>query len=275
MFTKLWIDNEMNNLFHKMESDIELRNNRIRVYQEMNFPDRPVIVFLHDSLGCIEVWKDFPEKLARRVNCNFLIYDRFGYGKSDPFLNQDRKVGYMDEEADILIDVLKKCNIENTILFGHSDGGTISLIAASKNSDIIDLVITEGAHVFVEEITLKGIRRSQEKYYTDLKKKLLVYHDNKTDKLFNAWTRTWLSDEFRNWNIENLLLSIICPVLIIQGENDEFGSIRQADAIMNGVSGKAYKFIIPDSGHTPHKESKDVTIKLSSEFIDKYLPVKN
>ena len=255
-----------------MEFDIKTGKSRLRISRENNYAGRPVIIFLHESLGCIELWKDFPKKLGEVCRCNILIYDRLGYGKSDPFSTLNRNKDYMETEADILHKILEICKIDKAILFGHSDGGTIALIAASKYPDKISGVITEGAHVFVEEKTLEGIRKAVDSYKTtDMKDKLFKYHGDKTDAVFRAWTDTWLSVDFRNWNIETFLPGIKCPCLIIHGDNDMYGSNKQVESIINGVSGITEKLIIPGAGHSPHKESRDLTLSRSKEFIETLL----
>lgn len=229
---------------------------------------RPTIIFLHDSLGCIELWRDFPAKLGEATNCNVLVYDRQGYGQSSPFTNAERDNSYMEKEADVLNLLIEKCGIKNAILFGHSDGGSIALIAAAKYPANIRGLITEGAHIFVEDITLKGISEAAETYRsTNLKERLQKYHGDKTDAMFWAWAKTWLTDTFHSWNIEAFLPNIQCPVLVIQGIHDEFGTEAQIDGIINQVSGKAVKLMIPGIGHTPHKEAHDEVLKQSAGFI--------
>ena len=250
-----------------MNLDIEIENIKIATSIQDNYTDRPTIVFLHDSFGCIELWRDFPEKLGKAAQCNILVYDRQGYGMSDPFSTK-RTRDYMEIEADTLIKLLNKCKINNAILFGHSDGGTIALLAAAKYPEKISGVITEGAHVFVEEITLDGIRQNIENYNkTNLKEKLEKYHGKKAEALFSAWAGIWLNEEYHDWNIEHLLPNIQCPTLIIQGKDDEFGSAKQVDAIVTQVTGDSTKFMISNIGHTPHKETTEVTLKKTAEFI--------
>jgi len=232
------------------------------------FPERPTLVMLHDSLGCITLWRDFPKKLAEATQCNLLLYDRIGYGQSQAMETAARTINYLALEADVLNDLLKAMDISNAILFGHSDGGSIALITAGKYPDRIKAVIVEAAHIFVEEITLKGIRVAKEAYQnTDLSKRLEKYHGNKTDTLFKAWTETWLSLDFSAWNIEYLLKGIHCPLLFIQGEQDEYGTLDQVKRTIALVSGKATSCIIPNVGHTPHKESPNETLSSAEKFI--------
>ncbi|HRP40482.1 MAG TPA: alpha/beta hydrolase [Chitinophagales bacterium] len=246
--------------------------NEIAVKRIGNYQHNPTIIFLHDSLGCIELWRDFPEKLSALTRCNVLVYDRQGYGKSCPFSYAKRDNDYMEWEADILNELLSFWNIQNVILFGHSDGGSIALIAAGKYPEKIRGVITEGAHVFVEDITLSGIKDTVKLYETtNLKSKLEKYHGTKTDTMFWAWAATWQTEEFRTWNIEKFLPLIQCPTLVIQGENDEYGTLLQVEKIISQISGKSAKLIVPEVGHSPHKEAGKITLENASAFIQKFI----
>ncbi|HLS71228.1 MAG TPA: alpha/beta hydrolase [Chitinophagaceae bacterium] len=197
-----------------------------------NYPGRPTLVFLHDFLGCIRLWRGFPEKLAALTACNVLVYDRQGYGASCAFSYEKREKNYMELEADILKDLLHYWKIENPILFSHSDGASIALIFAGKYPKTPKALILKGLHVFIESITIKGIKEAIEKYKTtDLKFRLEKYHGDKTDALFWAWAETWTSEDFQDWNIEHFLKYIQCPILVFQGEKDEFGTIKQVKSV--------------------------------------------
>ena len=244
----------------------------IAIATAMNFPDRPTIVFLHDSLGCTELWRGFPQKLGQAANCDIILYDRQGYGMSAPF-NSPRANDYLEKEADVLAQIIEILEMKEAILFGHSDGGSISLLAAAKYPTKIAAVITEGAHIFVEEETLRGINEAIHLYQaTNLKQKLQRFHGDKTEEMFWAWAATWTSESFRKWNIENFLPAVACPSLVIQGEADEFGSLQQVDGIMNQVSGKATKLIVPNAKHTPHKEMEQLVLESAAEFILRLFP---
>lgn len=233
----------------------------------------PTIVFLHDSLGCIAVWRDFPEQLAARAGCNALIYDRQGYGESSS-LKEERTKGYLEKEANVLLELLDHFELERPVLFGHSDGGTIALIAAATQPERILSVITEGAHVFVEDISLRGIKKAKDLYETtNLKQKLEKYHGQKTDKVFSIWADTWCSPEFRDWNMELLLPAVNCPVLVLQGAEDEYGTEAQVHSIATKVSGKAETHLIEGVAHTPHKHVPDQVIELCCDFIARSLQV--
>jgi pimeloyl-ACP methyl ester carboxylesterase len=242
---------------------------KLAIYHKIIDPANPTIIFLHDSLGCIELWKDFPEKLATEIGYNFFIYDRMGYGKSCPFTYKQRPINYLDLEADILFKLIEHYKLKNIVLFGHSDGGTIALIAASKFKNLINKIITVGAHVFVEDVTINGIKNAANSYKnTNLKEKLIKYHGNKTDDLFYAWINTWTNDSFRNWNIVPLLKEIECPVLIIQGSEDEYGTLKQVDKIYHSVN-YSEASIITGAKHSPHKEVPEKIIAICKNFINK------
>ncbi|GAB2963863.1 alpha/beta hydrolase [Hymenobacter coalescens] len=229
---------------------------------------RPWLVLLHDSLGCITVWRDFPTRLAAATGCHVLVYDRRGYGGSSAFDAAPRTLGYLEAEAPVLRQVLDACGIGQAILFGHSDGGSIALLAAALYPGRIAGVLTEGAHVFVEDVTLAGIRTAQQQYHTtSLPEKLARHHGSKTEAVFRAWTDTWLAPGFRAWNIEAYLPRIQCPVLVLQGEADEYGTPAQVAAIAGQVSGPARSVLLPGAAHTPHREVPEETLRLAADFI--------
>ncbi len=236
------------------------------------FPNRPTLVFLHDSLGCVELWRDFPERLAAATQYNYLVYDRLGYGKSGPFAHPVRDKHYLEHEAVVLNQLLVEYNIEKALLFGHSDGGSIALLTAALYPERIQAIITEGAHVFVEEVTLASIRAAQETYNTtDLPQRLTKYHGANTEPLFNAWTETWLSPAFRDWDITGFLPQITCPALIIQGENDEFGTPKQVETIVARCSGPTQALMISGVQHNPHKEVPEEVIEKGVVFLQQCL----
>ncbi|RKS97525.1 alpha/beta fold hydrolase [Chryseobacterium defluvii] len=249
---------------------IEVKGKTLYIEYNNSFENKPTLVFLHDSLGCVQLWRDFPAKIAKETGCNVLVYDRLGYGKSHPMLTHERENNYMEQEADVLNDLLNELNINNAVLFGHSDGGTIALITASKYSEKINAVICEAGHIFVENVTVKGVKDALEAFKTtNLGERLQRYHGNKANRLFKAWTEIWLSDRFRSWNIEYLLPHIHCPLLFIQGNADEYGTLDQVEKTISQTSGTAEKYIIPDIGHTPHKEAPELVITRSVEFINR------
>jgi len=238
------------------ESYCQLDNVSFFLRESVQFENRPTIVFLHDSLGCVQLWRYFPEKLCTALKCNMLIYDRQGYGKSSSLPTHHRTKDYLVKEADVLHHLLSELGRKNVILFGHSDGGSIALIAAGKYPSMVSALVVEAAHVFVEEVTLQGIRAAAREYAnTNLRMRLEKYHAEKTETVFKAWTETWLSDDFRSWNIEHFLPRITCPLLFIQGAEDEYGTSKQMEAVSELVKGKVKTVLIPGVHHTPHKEA--------------------
>jgi pimeloyl-ACP methyl ester carboxylesterase len=227
----------------------------------------PVMIFLHDSLGCIQLWRDFPHKVATTFNYNLLIYDRLGYGHSEAMPTIDRSQSYMHKEAEVLHALISHLSISTFALFGHSDGASIALLYAALYPDHPQFIISEAAHVFVEDITLQGISNAVKAYQTtDLASKLTKYHGHKASFVFEAWTKTWLNPAFRTWDITALLAQITCPVLAIQGTQDAYGSLAQIDAILSLVQGKAISCIIPDCDHTPHKTNTTAVLNALTKF---------
>ncbi|WP_241507177.1 alpha/beta fold hydrolase [Aquimarina sediminis] len=254
--------------------DLTINQHRLRFSKEFDSLDskKPTIIFLHDSLGCIELWKNFPAYLASKADCNALSYDRQGYGKSDPFSISKRDLNYLKDEAYTLGKIIEKLALKDVILYGHSDGGSIALLTAALFPEKINGIITEGAHVFVEKETIDGIKSASLAYQnTSLKEKLNRYHNDKTDDVFRMWVNTWLSPQFKFWNIEDELPKIKCPSLIIQGEKDEYGTIDQVNSIVEKVSGVSTSLIIPNVGHTPHKESPTIVIDKTNRFISEII----
>ena len=231
-----------------------------------NTVDAPVMVFLHEALGCIAMWKDVPERLVAMTGLPALVYDRHGHGLSGP-LARPREPDYLDRESfDVLPRVLAECDVTDPVLVGHSDGGSIALLYASRHR--ARALVSEAAHVFVEDVTLAGIVSAVTAWReTDLPKRLTKYHGDKTDALFSAWADCWRTDPFPSWNMEAALPGISCPGLIIQGEGDEYGSAAQVNAIANGMSGPATVMMVPDCNHIPHFQAADRVLPAVAKFV--------
>jgi pimeloyl-ACP methyl ester carboxylesterase len=228
---------------------------------------RPTLIFLHEGLGSIRQWRDFPQKVAKATGCRALVYDRYGYGNSDVL--QEEKVGvrFMHDEAlTVLPDLLKNLKIENPILIGHSDGASIALIHAGAGNPVRG-VAAMAPHVFVEELGLESIRKAQHTFETtDLPQRLGTYHRD-ARKTFYLWNDAWLAPGFRRWNIEQYLPGIRCPVLAIQGEQDEYGTTAQLEAIARQVSGPCELLKLPNCGHSPHRDQPEETLRVLTNFI--------
>ncbi|MBD3636722.1 MAG: alpha/beta hydrolase [Crocinitomicaceae bacterium] len=235
---------------------------------EVGDPDSDqVVVFLHEGLGCVEMWKDYPEKLCNQNNLKGVIYDRSGYGKSPgSLLNRDKN--YLHQAAEELEYLLNHLTINNPILYGHSDGGSIALIHAGQNPGKAKMVITEAAHVFNEAETIQGVKEARPWLKEGKMEGLKKYHGNRYKEVFYAWNDIWLDPSFKNWDITNLLTNIKVPVLVIQGKNDNYGTLKQVNAIVSGVEG-AVETLTPDNcGHAPFKEQTAIVMSKASAFID-------
>jgi pimeloyl-ACP methyl ester carboxylesterase len=230
--------------------------------------DAPTIVFLHEGLGSTSAWRDFPSGVAHAAGCSALVYSRRGHGRSDP-LNGPRPISFMHDEAlDVLPAVIDHFRLETTILFGHSDGGSIALIHAGTRRRPIRALVLEAPHVFVEDRTIESVTRMRDEYVTtDLRKRLERHHGANTNGVFRGWNDVWLMPEFRSWNIEEYLPGIDCPVLLIQGEDDEHGTIAQLDAIERQVQGPVERLLLPDCGHSPHRDHPQAVLATTARFI--------
>ena len=228
-------------------------------------------IFLHDSLGCTTLWRDFPQRYMALTGDDVVVYDRRGYGQSTPYPpDETRTIDYMAKEAEVLHELLDQLDIESCSLFGHSDGATIALLAAAQKPNRIQQVIIEGPHIYVESITREGVHAASVAYATtDLKQRLQKYHGDRTDAMVHAWTSTWLSDFYQQWNVTSQLPAITCPVLAFQGEADEFGTAQQVWDIQQHVSGECEVVLIPEIGHTPHKECPDFVLSHLEGYFGK------
>jgi pimeloyl-ACP methyl ester carboxylesterase len=231
--------------------------------------DKPVIVFLHEGLGCMKQWKDFPSLLCKATGLPGLMYDRYGYGESE-IIREERNPDFLRKEAcEILPEILEKLNIEEKIiLFGHSDGGTIALFYASCFPERLHSIISVAPHVILEEVSFNGIKSAVKAFHeSDLEEKLAKYHGDKTRPMFESWTNLWLSEKVYNWDMAEELKRITTPALIIQGDNDNYGSFRQVETICNLVQGKVHGLYLKNCGHFPHYEHKETILREVSAFI--------
>jgi methylphosphotriester-DNA--protein-cysteine methyltransferase/alpha-beta hydrolase superfamily lysophospholipase len=262
----------MQSLRRKMEKSAHYctLNNGRKIYYRRICGDemKPSLVFLHEGLGCTAMWKDFPAELCRRTGCPGLVYDRSGYGKSSP-LDSNRTVHYLHQYALLeLPEILNKLFAGRPIvLIGHSDGGSISLIFGAEKPAHLKAIITEAAHVFVEPETLQGIEAAVGAYKKGHFRGLAKYHGEQAASLFKAWADTWLSAWFKSWNIEYLLPSIACPLLVLQGDRDQYGTSRQVEAIVTKSGGPAESVLVENCGHAPHQEQSEKVLQTMADFI--------
>lgn len=221
------------------------------------------IVFLHEGLGCIALWRSFPQTIAAALgDVPTIVYSRGGYGHSDP-VELPRPATYMHDEADrVLPQLLDALAIDRCILVGHSDGASIALLAAGGDRTLAERIAglaLLAPHVFVEDLSVMSIDEARAAYlHGDLRGRLARYHDD-VDNAFWGWNDVWLSAEFRHWDITDRLAAITCPVAVIQGAADPYGTLAQVDAIAETVSGPVTTTVVPDVGHAPHLEAPETT----------------
>jgi pimeloyl-ACP methyl ester carboxylesterase len=230
-------------------------------------PARPALVMLHEGLGSVSLWRDFPQRLAARTRCSVVAYSRYGYGRSEVFA-EPREPDYMHHEGEVVLPaLLAALEIERPVLFGHSDGASIALICAASQPELVRALVLEAPHVFVEEISVRSIAAAKTAYATsDLPAKLARHHAD-ADATFSGWNEIWLDPRFRDWNIESYADRVHCPVLMIQGNADEYGTTAQLDAIALRVL-RSETLLVPGAGHSPHRDAPELVIERIASFVD-------
>lgn len=228
----------------------------------------PIVVFLHEGLGSLGLWKDFPEQFCSSNGFTGLVFSRYGYGQSTPRPPAECwPVSFMHEQAhEALPALLAYLGIEKPWLFGHSDGGSIALLYAARFPQAVTGIVVAAPHIFVEDLTIASIEQARATYLsTDLRAKLGRYHAD-PDSAFWGWNDIWLDPAFRAWNIEDRLPLISCPVLAVQGEDDEYGTLEQ----IRGIRDKAPQtqlLVLPRCGHSPHRDQPQALTQEAARFI--------
>lgn len=228
---------------------------------------RPVLVFLHEGLGSAKQWRTFPDRVAEASGCAALVYSRRGHGHSQP-LGAAREVDYLEREAlEHLPAVLDHFGIDQPLLIGHSDGASIVLVHTGAGVRPVRGVIAMAPHVFVEDLSIRGITEARTAFLeTDLPQRMAKYHADPA-ATFWAWNNIWLHPDFRRWNIERYLPAITCPLLLIQGLDDEYGTLAQVDAVAAQVGGPVEKVLLSECRHSPHKDRKEDTLEAIARFV--------
>jgi len=227
---------------------------------------QPTLVFLHEGLGCVTLWRDFPDKVAAGLGARALVYSRFGYGQSDGLLVKNTPRFMHDEALDVLPALLDRLGIERPLLIGHSDGASIALIHAAASGRPVHGLVLMAPHVFIEPICLESIARIRDTYLgTDLKQRLAKYHAH-VDDAFLGWADTWLLREFRSWSIEDLLPAVSQPLLLIQGRDDEYGSLAQLDRIEAHAQAPVSRLVLDRCGHSPHRDQEAAVLDAIAAF---------
>ncbi|NRP15306.1 MULTISPECIES: alpha/beta fold hydrolase [unclassified Marinobacterium] len=225
-------------------------------------------ILLHEGLGCVELWKDFPQQLADQTGSDVVSYSRGGYGKSSP-VEVPRRLDYMAEEATVwLPQIMQQLEYDQFILVGHSDGGSIALIfAGTSTDDRVIGVVTLAAHVFNEPVCVASIEKARDAYESGgLRQGLARYHGDNVDCAFWGWNKAWLDPDFLDFNIESYLESIRVPLLVVQGDLDEYGTLDQVDAIVSQAGSRSESLVIPNCRHSIHRDAPEQLIAAIKEF---------
>jgi pimeloyl-ACP methyl ester carboxylesterase len=232
----------------------------------------PLLVFLHEGLGSVDMWKDWPAQACAAAGCRGLLYSRPGYGRSTPRpMGEKWPVEFMHTQArDVLPALFRALELdpraERPWLYGHSDGASIALLYAAMHPDALAGVVAAAPHVFVEDITVRNIAQARQAYLQgDLRQRLGRYHQD-PDSAFWGWNEVWLDPAFRAWDIRPDLPRIACPVLAIQGEDDEYGTLSQIESIAAGVP-RGRALALPDCRHSPHRDQPEAVARAVAEFI--------
>ncbi len=226
----------------------------------------PLVVFLHEGLGSVSMWRDFPRRLCEDHGFSGFVFSRYGYGGSTARPSGERWApDFMHRQADEVLPALfAHAGIERPWLFGHSDGGSIALLHAARHPAAG--VVAVAPHVFVEDLSIASIEKARDAYEaTDLRARLARHHAD-PDSAFRGWNDAWLSPAFRHWNIESDIAAITCPVLAVQGEADEYGTVAQIEAIAARLP-KTRLLVIADCGHSPHRDQPEILSREAGRFI--------
>jgi pimeloyl-ACP methyl ester carboxylesterase len=228
--------------------------------------DAPELVFLHEGLGSVSHWKHFPARVAEPSGCPVTVYSRYGSGNSD-LLNEPHSVRYMHDEAlQSLPELLSQLEIENPILVGHSDGASIAIIHAGVHNRVRGLVLL-APHVFVEDLSVASIAEARVKFETTNLPEKLARHHRDAARTFWGWNNIWLDPAFRSWNIEEYLPRITCPALVIQGLQDQYGTMAQVEAIRRQSGGPVEVLPLADCRHSPQRDQPEKVIEAVGKFV--------
>lgn len=242
------------------------------VFIQPQHRDQPLLVFLHEGLGSLSMWKDFPQQLCEATGCRGLVLSRWGYGRSSPRLPHEAwPVSFMHEQAyDFLPAFFEAVGIDTVIdrpwFYGHSDGGSIALLYAARYAQRVGGLVVAAPHVFVEDLTIRSIEAAREAYdATDLREKLARYHDD-VDSAFRGWNDVWLDPDFRQWDIRPLLATIRCPILALQGYDDQYGTMAQIDLIA-AAAPQTQLLKLHNCGHSPHRDQPADVVGAIKAFL--------
>jgi pimeloyl-ACP methyl ester carboxylesterase len=228
----------------------------------------PELVFLHEGLGSVSHWKDFPARVAEATGCPVTVYSRYGSGNSD-VLTEPRPVRFMHDEAlAALPELLSHLKIDTPVLVGHSDGASIAIIYTGAHDGVRGLVLL-APHVFVEDLSIASITQAKVAFERTKLPEKLARHHRDAARTFRGWNDIWLRPEFRRWNIEEYLPRIQCPILLIQGLQDQYGTLAQVEAIQKQAAGTVEVLLLENCGHSPQRDHPEATLDAITQFVRK------
>jgi pimeloyl-ACP methyl ester carboxylesterase len=256
-----------------MRDTVEIAGHRIEVERLAGAaPERATLVFLHEGLGSIAGWRIFPRDVVAATGHPALVFSRRGYGQSEP-RPAPWPLDFMHDEARrVLPALLEREGIEDAVLVGHSDGASIALIHAGDIKERVRAVVTLAPHVFVEDVCVRSIAALRDAYLdpkTKLRERLARHHAD-VDGAFHGWSGVWLDPEFREWDLRRIVSHIEVPVLVIQGDDDEYGTERQVRAVYEGVPGAASNVMLPRCGHAPHRDQPEQCLFWIERWLGHY-----
>lgn len=247
-------------------SAVNVQGRNLEILRITGHPKLPELVFLHEGLGSISHWRDFPARVALATGCPVTVYSRYGSGNSD-VLTEARSVRYMHDEAlTILPELLRQVEIENPILIGHSDGASIAIIYAGTHDRLPGLVLL-APHVFVEELSIRSIAAANVTFENTNLPMLLARHHRDAARTFWGWNDIWLHPDFRSWNIEEYLPRITCPILAIQGMQDQYGTMAQVETIRKQSAGPVEVLPLPNCQHSPQRDQPEAVLEAITRFV--------
>lgn len=228
----------------------------------------PVVVFLHEGLGSVAMWRDFPERLCRAGGLRGLVFSRYGYGRSTPRPGSERwPVDFMHQQAwEVLPQLFAQLGVERPWLFGHSDGGSIALLYAARFPDALRGLVVVAPHIIVEDLSVAAIAEARTAYLEGGLRARLARHHDDVDSAFGGWNDIWLDPAFRAWDIRAHLPGIGVPILAIQGEDDEYGTLEQIEGIAR-LAPQTRLLVLPACGHSPHRDQPDRLIQEALRFM--------
>ena len=254
---------------HPQSTTISIQDRNLELLRVPGNPDLPELVFLHEGLGSVSHWRDFPARVAASTGCPVTVYSRYGSGQSD-VLSEPRTVRYMHDEAlHTLPALLSQLKIKNPILIGHSDGGSIAIIYAGVHNHLRGLILL-APHVFVEDLGVESIAKAKIAFETTKLPEMLARHHRDAARTFWGWNNIWLDPAFRSWNIEEYLPGIKCPTLLIQGLDDQYGTMAQVEAIRKQSGATVEVLELENCAHSPQRDQPEKVLEQITKFVAKF-----